>query len=30
MRIDADQIVIRRAGSPAPESDDSGSDSDDE
>jgi hypothetical protein len=32
VRIDADQIVIRRAGSPAPESDDSGSgdsDSDD-
>jgi hypothetical protein len=28
VRIDADQIVIRRAGSPAPESDDSGSDSD--
>jgi predicted phage gp36 major capsid-like protein len=30
VRIDADQIVIRRAGSPEPESDDSGSDSDDE
>ena len=28
VRIDADQIVIRRAGSPEPESDDSGSDSD--
>jgi hypothetical protein len=28
VRIDADQIVIRRAGAPAPESDDSGSDSD--
>jgi hypothetical protein len=28
VRIDADQIVIRRAGSPAPEPDDSGSDSD--
>jgi hypothetical protein len=28
VRIDADQIVIRRAGSPAPESEDSGSDSD--
>lgn len=28
VRIDADQIVIRRAGSPAPESDDSGTDSD--
>jgi hypothetical protein len=28
VRIEADQIVIRRAGSPAPESDDSGSDSD--
>ncbi len=28
VRIDADQIVIRRAGSPAPESDDSGADSD--
>src|SRR4051794_21274127 len=28
VRIDADQIVIRRAGSPAPESDDSGSDPD--
>src|ERR1700733_4498794 len=28
VRIDADQIVIRRAGSPAPESDDSGSDDD--
>jgi hypothetical protein len=28
VRIDADQIVIRRAGSPAPESSDSGSDSD--
>ena len=30
VRIEADQIVIRRAGAPAPESDDSGSDSDDE
>jgi hypothetical protein len=30
VRIDADQIVIRRAGSPEPESDDSVSDSDDE
>src|SRR5215467_11580716 len=29
VRIDADQIVIRRAGAPEPESDDSGSDSDD-
>jgi hypothetical protein len=28
VRIDADQIVIRRAGSPAPEPEDSGSDSD--
>jgi hypothetical protein len=28
VRIEADQIVIRRAGAPAPESDDSGSDSD--
>ena len=28
VRIDADQIVIRRAGSPAPEPDDSGADSD--
>src|SRR4051794_19674383 len=28
VRIDADQIVIRRAGSPAPESDDSAADSD--
>ena len=28
VRIDADQIVIRRAGSPEPESEDSGSDSD--
>ncbi len=28
VRIDADQIVIRRAGSPAPEPDESGSDSD--
>jgi len=28
VRIDADQIVIRRAGSPAPESEDSGSDPD--
>jgi len=28
VRIDADQIVIRRAGSPAPESEDSGTDSD--
>ncbi len=28
VRIDADQIVIRRAGAPAPESDDSGTDSD--
>jgi hypothetical protein len=28
VRIDADQIVIRRAGSPAPESEDSGADSD--
>ena len=28
VRIDADQIVIRRAGAPEPESDDSGSDSD--
>ena len=28
VRIDADQIVIRRAGSPEPESDDSGSDAD--
>ena len=28
VRIDADQIVIRRAGSPAPESNDSGADSD--
>jgi len=28
VRIDADQIVIRRAGSPAPGSDDSGTDSD--
>src|SRR6478752_291160 len=28
VRIDADQIVIRRAGSPEPESDDSGADSD--
>jgi hypothetical protein len=28
VRIDADQIVIRRAGAPAPESDDSGSESD--
>ena len=28
VRIEADQIVIRRAGSPEPESDDSGSDSD--
>jgi len=30
VRIDADQIVIRRAGSPAPESDDSGSDDSDD
>jgi len=29
VRIDADQIVIRRAGSPAPESDDSGSEDSD-
>jgi hypothetical protein len=29
VRIDADQIVIRRAGSPAPESEDSGSDDSD-
>jgi hypothetical protein len=29
VRIDADQIVIHRAGSPAPEPEDSGSDSDD-
>ena len=28
VRIDADQIIIRRAGSPAPESEDSGSDPD--